>query len=314
MTRDNGAGVDLSLKALNDLQQMFAKMAAAPLGTAAPATGDDPTLAVRATAQTAPAPVSRWLLAMAEQGATLRGGGAKQQVAASYNGTSGPASLCPVAVNGRYPFSAGSTLDTPVGDFTKLFAPGGMIDGFFNTQLRPYVNTTASTWTPQAANGVQAPLDAAAVAQFQRASQIRDLFFGGGSGTPSVKFTIAPVTLDPGANQVSLDFGGTQVSYSHGPPRSTEITWPGPTGMSDVRLVFDPPPPGGTGVLSATGPWAMFRLLDQGQMVQQPGSPDRYTLTYQLSTRQAVFSVRAGSVLNPFASGLLAGFRCPVVQ
>ena len=313
-TRDNGAGLDQSLKPLADLQQLFAKMAASPLGAAPPPSlGSDPILAVRATAQGEPAPVSRWLLALADQSSALRGGDAKQQVAASYNGASGPASLCPLAVNGRFPFSPNSTLDTPVADFTKLFAPGGMIDGFFNTQLRPYVNTTGRTWTPQPASGVPAPVDADAVAQFQRASVIRDLFFVGGSASPRVTFTITPVSLDTGANQVSLDFDGTQVAYSHGPPRSTEITWPGPTGTQNVRLVFDPPPPGGTGVLSANGPWAMFRMFGQGRLAQS-GAPDSYTLTYELGPRQAVFSLRAGSVLNPFAPGLLDGFRCPVVH
>ncbi len=313
VSRDNGAGIDQSLKPLADLQQLFAKMAAAPLGAPPAVIGNDPILAVRATAQGEPAPVSRWLLAMADQTASLRGGDAKQQVAASYNGATGPASLCPLAVNGRFPFTANSTLDTPTDDFTKLFAPGGMLDGFFNTQLKPYVNTTGRTWTPQPSNGVAAPVDADAVAQFQRASMIRDLFFVGGSATPRVTFTITPVRLDDGANQVGLDFDGTDVAYSHGPPRSTEITWPGPTGMQNVRLVFDPPPAGGTGVLSASGPWAMFRMFAQGTLAAS-GSPDSYTLTYTLGNREAVFAIRAGSVLNPFAPGLLDGFRCPIVQ
>ena len=313
-SRDNGAAIDQALKPLSDLQQLFAKIAAAPIGSATPAAiGPDPIQAVRASAPLQPQPLQRWMLAMAEQGAALRGGDAKQQVAASFNGPTGPASLCPLAVNGRFPFVSGSTLDTPLDDFTKLFAPGGMLDGFFNTQLRPYVNTSGKVWAPQSANGVAPPVTPDAVAQFQRAASIRDLFFAGGGATPTVKFTITPVKLDDGANQVSLDFGGVSVVYSHGPPRATEITWPGPQGMQDVRLVFDPAPAGGTGVLSSTGPWALFRMFGQGQLAQG-ASTDSYTLSYTLGNRQAVFAIRAGSVLNPFAPGLLQDFRCPVVQ
>jgi type VI secretion system protein ImpL len=83
--------------------------------------------------------------------------------------------------------------------------------------------------------------------------------------------------------------------------------------MTDVKLTFDPPPTGATGVLEATGPWAMFRLFGQGRLAQA-GSSDRYTLTFQSGDRQAVFELRAASVLNPFAPGVLRDFRCPSVQ
>lgn len=310
-----GAPVDQVLKLLNDLQQQLAKLAAAPIGgapVASPA-GSDPSLALRAEAQRQPQPLARWLLAMADSSTVLRGGGARQQVAAAYNGASGPAALCPVAVNGRFPFVPSSTLETPLDDFAKLFAPGGLIDGFFNTQLRPYANTTGTTWTPQPADGVAPPVSPADLAQFQRAAVIRDLFFAPGSTTLAVRFDITPVHLDAGASQVSLDFDGTSVTYTHGPPRSTQITWPGPTRMQNVRLVFDPPPSGGTGVLSDTGPWAMFRLFGHGSL-KQAGSPERYTLSFQLGERQASFEIRAASVLNPFAPGLLQDFRCPTVR
>ena len=243
----------------------------------------------------------------------MRAGGARQQVAAAYNGVNGPARLCAPAVNGRFPFVPGSSNETPLDDFAKLFAPGGLIDGFFNTQLRPYVNTTGKTWTPQAVDGVTAPVSPADITQFQRAAVIRDLFFASGSTTIAVRFDITPVELDSGASQVSLEFDGTSVTYAHGPARSTQITWPGPNGMTNVRLVFNPPPRGGTGVISETGPWAMFRLFGRGTL-QQAGSPERYLLTFSLGERSAAFEIRAGSVMNPFAPGVLQDFRCPSVS
>lgn len=149
------------LKLLNDLQQQLAKLAAAPVGSVAPgaaALGPDPSLALRAEAQRQPLPLGRWLQAMAESSTALRGGGARQQVVAAYNGAGGPAALCPLAVNGRFPFVPGSSIETPLDDFAKLFAPGGLIDGFFNTQLRPYVDTTGAVWKAQSLDGVPAPV------------------------------------------------------------------------------------------------------------------------------------------------------------
>ncbi len=310
-----GGQLDQVLKVLSDLQQQLAKLAAAPIGAAAPTlpTGNDPTLALRTEAERQPQPLSRWLGGIASAGIVLRGGGARQQVAAAFNGAGGPGTLCPIAVNGRFPFTPGAAIETPLGDFGKLFAPGGLLDGFFNTQLRPYVDTSAKNWTPQPADGVSAPVSPADVAQFQLAAVIRDLFFAGGGTTPSVRFDITPTALDSGATQVLLDLDGTSVTYSHGPTRSTQITWPDPNHMQSARLVFDPPPTGKSGVLAESGPWAMFRLFARGGL-EQAASPENYRLTFQIGERQAVFDLRAGSVLNPFAPGLLQRFRCPSVQ
>lgn len=314
VTPPGSAPIEQVLKLLDDLRQQLARLNAAGVGgAAAAATADDPSLALRAESQRQPQPLGRWLAAMAEQGTALRSGGARQQVAAAYSGVNGPGRLCAPAVNGRFPFVPGSSNETPLDDFAKLFAPGGLIDGFFNTHLRPYVNTTGKTWTPQAVDGVSAPLSPADIAQFQRAAVIRDLFFASGSTTISVRFDITPVELDAGASQVSLELDGTSVTYAHGPSRSTQINWPGPNGMTNVRLVFNPPPSGGTGVLSETGPWAMFRLFRRGTL-QQTGSPERYLLTFVLGDRSASFEIRAGSVLNPFAPGVLQDFRCPAVN
>lgn len=312
VTPPGSAPIDQVLKLLDDLRQQLAKMNAAGAGASAVAAGDDPSLALRAESQRQPQPLGRWLASMAEQSTALRAGGARQQVAAAYNGVNGPARLCAPAVNGRFPFVPGSTNETPLDDFSKLFAPGGLIDGFFNTQLKPYVNTTGKTWTPQAVDGVSAPVSPADIVQFQRAAVIRDLFFASGS-TIAVRFDITPVELDSGASQVNLELDGTSVTYAHGPARSTQITWPGPNGMTNVRLVFNPPPRGGTGVISETGPWAMFRLFSRGTL-QQAGSPERYLLTFQLGERSAAFEIRAGSVMNPFAPGVLQDFRCPSVS
>ncbi|MCC6716965.1 MAG: type VI secretion system membrane subunit TssM [Acetobacteraceae bacterium] len=309
-----GAPIDMVLKLLNDLQQQLSRIASAPVGGAPPVpTGDDPARLLLAEASRQPQPVARWLQGLASGGSSLRGGGAKAQVAAAAAGPGGPASLCGPAVNGRYPFFRNASEDTPLDDFARLFAPAGLLDAFFTTQLRQYVDITGRNWRPQAMDGVEPPVSASDVAQFQRAAVIRDLFFSAGGNTPSVRFDITPMSIDPGAKKVSIDFDGVVVSYEGGPTRSTQINWPGANRMTNVKLTFDPPPTIGTGVLSANGPWALFRLFNQGQLVQA-GSAERYRLTFRQGERQAVFEVRAGSVLNPFAPGVLQEFRCPALR
>jgi type VI secretion system protein ImpL len=57
----------------------------------------------------------------------------------------------------------------------------------------------------------------------------------------------------------------------------------------------------------------LFRLFAQGSL-QEAGSSDQYTLTFSQGGHEASFSISAGSVLNPFAPGVLVDFRCPSLQ
>jgi type VI secretion system protein ImpL len=126
-----------------------------------------------------------------------------------------------------------------------------------------------------------------------------------------VRFDITPVSTD--AKEVTLDLGGQSIPYAHGPVRATSVTWPGQNRISNVRLVFEPPPSSGQPVLQVSGPWALFRLFGQGSL-QQTDSADRYTLNFTVGDRHASYEIRAGSVLNPFAPGVLQGFQCPALQ
>ena len=158
----------------------------------------------------------------------------------AFGAPGGPATLCSKAVAGRYPFNAGASNDIPLDDFARLFAPGGLLDKFFNDNLQSFVDTSGAAWKAQPVAGVTAPVSPGDLAQFQRASQIRDLFFAAGGNQPTVRFDITPLETD--AKQVTLDLDGQAIVYAHGPQRPVSVTWPGQNRMNSVRLVFDPPP------------------------------------------------------------------------
>ena len=60
-------------------------------------------------------------------------------------------------VTRRYPFSASSN-DAPFDDFARLFAPGGLLDTFFQTQIKPFVDTSGAVWRLQPLGGVAPPV------------------------------------------------------------------------------------------------------------------------------------------------------------
>ena len=127
-----------------------------------------------------------------------------------------------------------------------------------------------------------------------------------------MRFDITPVSIDAGARQVILDLDGQTITYANGPPRAAQVVWPGANRMNNVRLVFDPPSPGASGTIQETGPWALFKLFGRGTLVQG-AAPELFRLTFHVGEREAVFDIRAGSVLNPFAPGTLRDFHCPVL-
>ena len=310
-----GAPMALTLSLMNSLQQQLAQLAATVPGSGAPpvpGAGGDPASLLQAEAAHDPQPVARWLQSLAANADALRGGNAAQVAAAAFNGAGGPGQLCQQALAGRYPFTPSSSTDIALGDFSRLFAPNGMIDNFFTQQVRPFVDMSSTTWRIQAVNGVTPPIGQSALAQFQRAETIKQIFFPDGA-QPSVQFSITPVSLDAGAAQATLELGSLTVRYAHGPPVPTQITWPGTEGMQTARLIITPAAGGNPVALDASGPWALFRLFAQGRLVQA-GSPNQYTLTFTQGGHMVSFSISANSVLNPFAPGMLTNFSCPSLQ
>jgi len=84
------------------------------------------------------------------------------------------------------------------------------------------------------------------------------------------------------------------------------MQWPG-QGPKQVRLSFQPQSADST--ITQDGPWAFFRLIDQGQVSST--APDRFQVTFTAGGHSAQFEIRAGSVLNPFSLKELHQFRCP---
>jgi type VI secretion system protein ImpL len=307
-----GSPLDLVLRSLGDLQQQLAKMAATLVSSSsAPATpaGLDPSLALKAEALRQPQPLARWLEQIATAGSALRSGNPRQQLATIFDASGGPAELCAAVVNGHYPFVAAATDDAPLADFGRLFAPGGLLDGFVNTLLLPYIDMSVKPWKAKSADAASSPVTAADLAQFQRAAAIRDAFFADRGTVPSIRFDITPVSTDRVTKRVVLDLDGTTVGYSGGTPRSTQVTWPGSNPQHAVRLAFDPP---AGGAIQETGPWSLLRLFRRARLREAVSGRD--TLTFQVGDRQAAFDIRIQGATNPFAPATLQDFRCPSVH
>lgn len=255
-----------------------------------------------------PEPLKSILTNLTKASSTLTVGGARAQLNGLWTTSVEP--FCKSALENRYPAYKSASAEVTLDDFARLFAKGGLIDNFFATNLRPFVDEAKNPWAWQKVDNVDLGIPAATLLQFQRAAAIRDSMFPGGGTKPGVSFEIVPVDLDAKSTQVVVEIDGQTISYDHGPPRAVKMQWPGPSGVGQARVSFQPQVPGESTTIEKDGVWALFRLLQESHLKQSTGS-DRFTVTFATGTRSASFEIRANSVVNPFASNQLELFRCP---
>jgi type VI secretion system protein ImpL len=247
---------------------------------------------------------------------------------------------CKRGVEGRYPLAAVAQ-DASVEDFTLVFAAGGAADEFFNKYLAPFVDTSVRPWRYKSPDTANAMVGAEAVIHgtppapattgptllgellkllaqsgpnldaYYRARQIRDLFFREADGKKLAwKMELKVLDLDPTINELLINIDGQGQRYIHGPVQPVSVNWPGPRGGSMAELGAIPRISSATSSVSATGPWALFRLIEKGRVINT-ATPGRQTIEYSFDGRKALVDISTGTQPNPLNSDLLRGFRCP---
>ncbi len=258
-------------------------------------------------AQRIDGPMPRWAAQITSGSSGITADGTRASINARWQSQVLP--FCEQALANRYPFDKTSKADVAIQDFTKLFAPGGLIDTFFNETLLKHVDTRARPWAWKRINDTDLGISTAVLAQLQNAAEIRDAFFNG-NPVPSVSFQLTPEALDPKAQQVTLEIDGQPVQFKHsdGAPQPVAIKWPGSVGAA--RVVFQPPVDNIGNALTRDGPWGWFRLLNAAE-IRRTNVSDRSRVIFNVGGRIAIFQLQSGSVLNPFNLPALSKFSCP---
>lgn len=254
-----------------------------------------------------PGPMERWASQITTGSSGITADGTRASINARWQANVLP--FCEKVLENRYPFNRRAKADVAMPDFQKLFAPGGLIDSFFNENLIKHVDTRARPWAWKRVNDVDLGISPAVLQQLQYAAEIKDAFFASGAN-PAIQFQIMPEALDPKAKSVVLEIDGQQVGFAHrgGAPNPVAITWPGSVGIA--RVTFEPQKRNIESVMTRDGPWAWFRLLDAAE-VRRTNVSDRKKVIFNIGGRIAIFQLQSGSVINPFALPALSKFSCP---
>jgi type VI secretion system protein ImpL len=299
------------LQALGRLESRIEETVGNSAAGGPPPPGTSASRELRSIVEGDPEPAKRWLTALAASGDAVQSTTRRSATADAFSSQGGAQAQCR-RVTAAFPFRTQNRTEASLEDFSALFARDGTLDSFFNQYLRPYVATGPGPWRTHPSGGLLPPIDEAAALSFQNAAMIRDAFFGSGGNSPHIRFAFRPVNFDVGTQKVTLDFDGVEAVFDpRGSAAIQPLEWPGPTGMTSARVMFDPPGDGPP--LEESGAWALFRLV-RGAAVQSTGSERVLRVTFQQGERRAVFDLTTESPRNPFRPSLLDHFSCPSLQ
>ncbi|MCC8378255.1 type VI secretion system membrane subunit TssM [Xenorhabdus sp. PB30.3] len=221
--------------------------------------------------------------------------------------------FCNQAITNRYPLVATAHVDIKPDDMARMFAPEkGMMDSFYKKNLEGKVDTSQPQWRfMPGVDGKPLPGGARLLRPFQQAKIISDTFFGNGTPTPSFTVMVQPISMGNQILSMVLNVGGQQLQYSHGPQVPQLINWPGSTGVNQASIQLNLAD-GTTATLSASGPWALNRLLDKAKQVSHSSSAHHddsaLQATFNIQGHTVVLGFTPNSIFSPFK---LPAFSCP---
>jgi type VI secretion system protein ImpL len=215
---------------------------------------------------------------------------------------------CTQIITNRYPFAAKSDRDVPMADFTRLFAPGGVLDAFFAKNLAPLVDSSGKSWAWRTNIPLTRDLSGTTLRQFQQASQIRAAFFPANSPQPALKLEIRPGSFSSDADSAIIQFNASQITFQHDTTAPTAVQWPGAASIEISSIDMQPALPDRISRIERRGPWSLFRLLDAGSVRQRGNAVGA---SFIVGSREISFEVSVDALQNPFTLPALRQFKCP---
>ncbi|ASP32609.1 type VI secretion system membrane subunit TssM [Labrenzia sp. VG12] len=221
---------------------------------------------------------------------------------------------CKRIVGRNYPFENGRS-EVPMTEFAKLFSPSGIMQRFFDENLKGLVDTSTRPWNWKPEVSQADRLSNATLRQFERADLIKQAFFPTGNAFPSVGLQVVPRSLSQQAESASLEVNGNVVFVSRGAGFNAEIQpvpsnfdWPSNTATPRVVLVIQPEVPGYKSRQEIHGDWAFYRFIKANRV---SSGQNKFVVRRTLGGRQVAFTITLRTKPNPFFLSAVGEFSCP---
>lgn len=214
---------------------------------------------------------------------------------------------CQMATRDKYPFF-GKTADTPdpmnasLVDVQQVFGMGGTMDVFLQQRVLPLLDTSTPVWRWATGNEVTAGLSPSTAEEFYKARQLRDILMGG------LVVKVEAKAFGSGVDSAELVVGASEVRFAPGSAGAKQVIWSAQGNVPQASLLLSSR---GTQVkeYSHTGPWALFRLMDEAHFEKRGGT---WYATFGTGTAAVAFKMTFPTEQNPFQRGTVPwSFRCP---
>ncbi|KKD61744.1 type VI secretion protein IcmF [Grimontia sp. AD028] len=205
----------------------------------------------------------------------------------------------------RYPFNVRSSKDVALEDFEAFFAPNGILNNFYESNLRMFLEDTGEFTSEE---GDKTLIRQDVLNQIDRARAIQGAFFNR-KGVLDVEFTLEPIELSANKRRSVINIDGQYVEYSHGPRKNVGLVWPNTlreAAVSKITLVpvaANASPRG----ISIRGPWAFFRLLEQAEVVGSSSTSVDYR--FNIDGGNVMYRLHSEADSNPFTASIFRGFN-----
>jgi type VI secretion system protein ImpL len=295
------APIDEVLKLFNEVYVQLAAVDAAQKSKSAPPP-PGAGAAAKAAAGLQPEPIKSMLEALADAGASQSRTAERQGLSSELKPIT---DFCARTVAGRFPFAQGSKSDVLPDDYGQLFGVGGMFDDFFQRRLANLVDVGGTPWIYKPLADGSKPPGGASLADFQRASRIKEAFFRAGGKVPGFKVDLRVLEMSEGLKELTLDIDGQAFKFVAGNTAAQTVTWPSPRVASQIKLQAADGTP-----QVFEGPWALFRLFAKFENRPSP-QPEKFTVILTLDGKRATMEVTSSSAINPLRMREMQSFRCP---
>lgn len=210
-------------------------------------------------------------------------------------------------IRDRYPVMKNAASDVRLAHFTAFFKPNGILENFYTRYLAVFVDQHDLYWTFKRLHGQSINIPQDSLETFIRGHLISQMFFTSDGRQLKLHFSMVPIGFSENVKDFAIEVGNQIVNYTPGMTQVSNFVWPGQAELAGVKLIDAKQQ---TFILSKTGPWALFKLVDQAHL-QDTSDPKRYKIFFDFNGAQARYALIAAKAINPFMPSILNAFTVP---
>ncbi len=202
-----------------------------------------------------------------------------------------------------YPVSNDKTNPLPLAQFNTFYGPKGKLLNYFTHYVSPFTVKQHNTLHWRQLNQQAMPLDDQLLKRYQQATIIANTMFNPVTAKFGMELAITPTAFGRKVKEIDIAINHQGVQFTSSKEAPSIFYWPNNNGNGAITITFVDKQ-GKQTTISETGPWALFKLLDDGKL-EKSSQATTVNFTLTAKGKAARFSIISHTSLNPLKQSLL---------